>query len=122
MVESLNNVYGVAYFTTQCLILALAIALPLRYLLRTKRFVRAWLAMWLALFLWSLLLCLALLLLIWAVSGDGRAAFTFSPDMRGIPAIALTGWMPSLVFCTAAYLIHVAWLYFRSRHASNSKA
>jgi len=92
----------------------IAMGLPVRRIITTGRFLTPFLLMWLSLILWAFLFCLIIPLLIFTAFHE-KHVFEYFPDMRGIVAAVMIGWLPSLVLCSVAFLIRVFWIQYHSR-------
>src|ERR1700677_3819002 len=94
--------------------MALAIGFPIWRLVATGRFWPSFLRMWLFLFIWALLFCMIIPLFI-TFAFHQKYVFERFPDLKGIPAMLIIGWVPCLILCSITWVIRTFWIQFRSR-------
>lgn len=113
MNHHLSTIDGVS-FGIQLVLLAFALGLPIRHIIKTGRFFSAVLFMWLYLFLWTVVICTVLPLFL-ALVFRPKNVFEHVPDGMGLGAALLVGWLPSIMLCGAVSVLREFWIQFRSR-------
>jgi hypothetical protein len=97
---------------------AVALGLPIWRIATTGRLWSSFFRMWLYMVLWAIVFCFALPVLLAYVFNEQRA-YDYFPTVRGVVPMILIGWLPCMIICFVAWLIHIFWIQPRSRPKSN---
>ena len=82
---------------------AVAVILPIRVYLRRKQYIKTILSGWLWIFVWAVANCM-IIPAAFTLFGY-KSAFHFSPEMPGVVAVAVMGWLFGIYIALAIFIV-----------------
>ena len=91
---------------------AVAVILPIRVYLRRKQYIKTILSGWLWIFVWAVANCMVFPG-VFTLAGY-KSAFHFSPEMPGIVAVAVMGWLFGIYIAIGIFIVTLIIRAFRT--------